>query len=100
VGALVAVVPFFYTVSVSLMNLTEAPERRLAAQHTPVQNYVNAWNQANFSQYSWNSVRISAITLLASCILHVGCLCLCAYGVLGQELLFSLLLATLMLQKQ
>lgn len=98
VGALVAVVPFFYTVSVSLMNLTEAQSGAWLPSTPQWQNYVNAWNQANFSQYSWNSVRISAITIAGELVFCT----LAAYAFArmefwGKNLLFSLLLATLML---
>ena len=98
IGALVAVIPFFYTVSVSLMNLTEATGGALVPSDPQWQNYPRAWNEANFSQYFWNSVRISTITLAG----EVICCVLAAYAFArmqfwGKELLFGLLLATLML---
>ena len=98
VGALVAIVPFLYTVSVSLMNLTEAQSGAWLPSTPQWQNYVTAWNQANFSQYSWNSVRIAAITIAGELVFCT----LAAYAFArmefwGKNLLFSLLLATLML---
>ena len=98
IGALVAVVPFFYTVSVSLMNLTEATGGAWLPSQPQWSNYITAWNQASFSLYFWNSVRIAAITLVGETIICT----LAAYAFArmefpGKGLLFSLLLATMML---
>lgn len=97
-GAAVAIVPFLYTFSVSLMNLTEANGGAWLPSTPQWSNYVDAWNQANFSQYFWNSVRIAAITVAGEIIFCT----LAAYAFArmefwGKNLLFSLLLATLML---
>ena len=98
IGAVVAVVPFLYTVSVSLMNLTEANGGAWLPGTPQWDNYTQAWNQANFSQYFWNSVRIAAITIVGEVVFCT----LAAYAFArmefwGKNLLFSLLLATLML---
>lgn len=98
IGALVAVIPFFYTVSVSLMNLTEATGGAWLPGQPQWSNYITAWNQASFSLYFWNSVRIAAITLVGETIICT----LAAYAFArmefpGKGLLFSLLLATMML---
>lgn len=97
-GAAVAIVPFLYTLSVSLMNLTEANGGAWLPSTPQWGNYVDAWNQANFSQYFWNSVRIAAITVAGEIVFCT----LAAYAFArmefwGKNLLFSLLLATLML---
>ena len=96
IGAAVAIVPFLYTVSVSLMNLTEANGGAWLPNSPQWGNYIQAWNQANFSQYFWNSVRIAAITISGEIIFCT----LAAYAFArmefwGKNLLFSLLLATL-----
>ncbi len=98
IGAVVAVVPFLYTVSVSLMNLTEANGGAWLPGTPQWGNYTQAWNQANFSQYFWNSVRIATITIVGEVVFCT----LAAYAFArmefwGKNLLFSLLLATLML---
>ncbi len=98
IGALVAVVPFFYTVSVSFMNLTEATGGAWLPSKLQWRNYILAWNQASFSLYFWNSVRIAAITLVGETIICT----LAAYAFArmefpGKGLLFGLLLATMML---
>jgi ABC-type glycerol-3-phosphate transport system permease component len=97
-GAIIAIVPFLYTVSVSLMNLTEATGGAWIPSTPQWSNYPRAWNQASFSLYFWNSVRIAAITLFGEVIFCV----LAAYAFArmnfpGKGLLFALLLATLML---
>ncbi|GIV68123.1 carbohydrate ABC transporter permease [Caldilinea sp.] len=97
-GAAVAIVPFLYTVSVSLMNLTEANGGAWLPSTPQWRNYIDAWNQANFSRYIWNSVRIAAITVAGELVFCT----LAAYAFArmefwGKNLLFSLLLSTLML---
>lgn len=98
IGAAVAIVPFLYTVSVSLMNLTEANGGAWLPSSPQWKNYIDAWNQANFSRYFWNSVRIAAITVsgeLVFCTLAAYAFARMEFW--GKNLLFSLLLATLML---
>ncbi|MFN8467016.1 MAG: carbohydrate ABC transporter permease [Caldilineaceae bacterium] len=97
-GAAIAIVPFLYTVSVSLMNLTEAARGDWLPATAHWENYLVAWNQANFSQYFWTSVRIAAITISGEVVFCT----LAAYAFArmefwGKRLLFTLLLATLML---
>ena len=97
-GAAIAIVPFLYTVSVSLMNLTEAARGDWLPATPHWENYLVAWNQANFSQYFWTSVRIAAITITGEVVFCT----LAAYAFArmefwGKRLLFTLLLATLML---
>ncbi|MBV7337175.1 hypothetical protein KFU94_54895 [Chloroflexi bacterium TSY] len=62
-GALMALLPFLYTVSVSLMNLTEATGGQLIPSELHWENYIEAWNDAKFSLYFWNSVRITILTV-------------------------------------
>lgn len=98
IGAIVSIVPFIYTISVSLMNLTEATRGDWLPGTPQWNNYVRAWRDASFDRYFWNSVRIAAITLTGEVVFCV----LAAYAFArmnfpGKTLLFSLLLATLML---
>lgn len=97
-GAVVAILPFLYTISVSLMNLTEANGGAWLPRTPQWNNYLDAWNQGNFASYFWNSVRIAAITVAGELLFCT----LAAYAFArmefwGKNLLFSLLLATLML---
>ncbi len=106
--ASIAIIPFVYTVSVSLMNLTEANGGAFYPGQFNINawtfdqlqwdNYSEAWRQANFSAYFWNSVRISAITIAGQLVFCT----LAAYAFarmefLGKNFLFALLLSTLML---
>jgi ABC-type glycerol-3-phosphate transport system permease component len=98
IGAIVALIPFVYTISVSLMNLTEATGGRLLPTELHWENYITAWNDANFSLYLGNSVKITLITLAGELVFST----LAAYAFArmqfpGKGFLFTLLLATLML---
>lgn len=98
VGAVLALVPFFYTVSVSLMNLTEATAGRWLPATPQWGNYTQAWNEANFSLYFWNSVRITLITVageLVFCTLAAYAFARMAFP--GKGFMFATLLSTLML---
>ena len=96
--AVLALAPFLYTVSVSLMNLTEATGGRLMPRAPQWQNYSEAWNQARFSRYFLNSVIIASITVAGEVIFCT----LAAYAFArlefpGKGFMFTLLLATLMI---
>ncbi len=97
-GAAIAIVPFLYTVSVSLMNLTEATGGAWLPSTPQWSNYARAWNDANFSLYFWNSVKITFITVggtLVFCTLAAYAFAWMEFP--GKSLLFALLLSTLML---
>jgi ABC-type glycerol-3-phosphate transport system permease component len=98
IAAIFALVPFLYTVSVSLMNLSEATGGRLVPSTPQWQNYPQAWNDARFSDYFLNSVIIAAITLSGEVVFCT----LAAYAFArlefpGKTFLFTLLLSTLMM---
>jgi ABC-type glycerol-3-phosphate transport system permease component len=61
-------------------------------------NYLEAWTSAKFNQYMWNSIRLTAITLIG--ILIVSTLAAYAFARMtfpGRNLLFALLLSTMMI---
>jgi ABC-type glycerol-3-phosphate transport system permease component len=96
--AVLALAPFLYTLSVSLMNLTEATGGRILPRTPQWHNYSQAWNQARFSQYFLNSVIIATLTVGGEVIFCT----LAAYAFArmefpGKGFLFALLLSTLML---
>lgn len=98
IAAVFALAPFLYTVSVSLMNLTEATGGRLLPNTPQWQNYPQAWNDARFSQYFRNSVILAAITVSGELIFCT----LAAYAFArlefpGKAFMFTLLLSTLMM---
>ncbi len=97
-GAVVAIIPFFLTVSWSLMNLSEATGQAILPRVPQWENYAKAWKEANFSVYFFNSVKIAGITLAGQLVFCT----LAAYAFArmrfpGKEFIYSLLLATLML---
>lgn len=98
IGAAVAVIPFLFTVSVSLMNLTEATGRTLIPRVPQWGNYATAWEDARFGLYFWNSVKITFITVTGQVVFCT----LAAYAFAqlefpGKNFLFTLLLSTLIL---
>jgi ABC-type glycerol-3-phosphate transport system permease component len=97
-GALIAIVPFLYTLSVSLMNLTEATGGRIFPGELQWGNYIEAWEDASFSKYFGNSVKIVLISLSGQIVFSV--LAAYAFAMMefpGKNFLFFLLLSTLML---
>lgn len=97
-GAICALVPFVYTVNVSLMNLTEATSGQFLPTELHWENYLQAWNDARFSLYFMNSVRITLITVIGEIVFCT----LAAYAFArmefpGKGFLFAILLSTLML---
>jgi ABC-type glycerol-3-phosphate transport system permease component len=98
IGALVAIVPFLWMISGSLMNLTEAMSRAILPNVPQWDNYSQAWNDANFKDYFMNSVIIAAITVsgqLVFCTLAGYAFARIKFP--GKNFLFTLMLATLMI---
>ncbi|MFO7682793.1 MAG: carbohydrate ABC transporter permease [Chloroflexota bacterium] len=94
----IALIPFFYTISVSLMNLTEATGGAWLPKDPQWSNYTKAWNDAKFDLYLWNTIKVTAITLLGQVVFCT----LAAYAFAqlefpGKNLLFAMLLSTLLL---
>jgi len=97
-GAVVALVPFLYTINVSLMNLTEATSGKFIPSELHWENYTKAWEDAKFSLYFMNSVKITLIATAGEVIF--GALAAYAFARMefpGKGFLFALLLSTLML---
>jgi len=97
-GVLLALLPFIWMVSWSLMSTVEVYTGKLIPARLMFGNYSIAWEQANFAQYMWNSARIVIISI-------TGLLLFCvpaAYAFarmkfFGKNVLFGLMLATLMI---
>ncbi len=97
-GILIAVFPFVSMITTSFMTLGEATSRTLIPAEIQWQNYSEAWVGGRFSEYFFNSVQITAITLVGQVVFCT----LAAYAFAsmrfpGKDALFSLLLTTLML---
>jgi len=98
VGAAVAIIPFLYTISSSLMTLTEANGRAILPSEPQWSNYIDAWTDASFGEYFWNSVIISALTVAGQLVFCT----MAAYAFArmefpGKNFLFTLMLSTLIL---
>lgn len=97
-GVLIAITPFFWMVSASLMTLGEATGRAILPASPQWHNYKEAWTDGNFSEYFFNSVQITLITIggqLVFCTLAAYAFASMRFP--ARDFLFSLLLTTLML---
>ncbi|MCU0484651.1 MAG: carbohydrate ABC transporter permease [Anaerolineales bacterium] len=97
-GAVMAVVPFFWMISTSLMTLGETINRQYLPKIPQFANYVEAWSEAKFDKYFVNSVIITLTTVAGLLVTSV----LAAYSFarikfVGRNLIFALLLATMMI---
>ena len=97
-GVIIAILPFFWMVSASLMNLTEATGRAILPSSPQLDNYEEAWDEANFSDYFANSMIIATVTVVGQLIFCT----LAAYAFAsikfpGKNIIFSILLTTLMI---
>lgn len=106
IGAFVALLPFLYMLANSLKTYGETITRVSALPFNPKfwpqvpqwVNYVEAWQDADFSHYFINSVIIGAVTV--SGILATSILAAYAFSKLnfaGKNVIFTILLATLMI---
>ena len=98
VGVLITIFPFFWMISTSLMTLGDAQGTRILPASIHLENYVNAWKEASFSLYIWNSVRITLLTLAGELLFSI----LAAYAFArikfpGRDVLFTTLLSTMMI---
>lgn len=98
VGVLVAIVPFLWMISASLMNLTEATGRAILPASPNFDNYIRAWNEANFSDYFYNSMIIAVITVAGQLIFcTLAAYAFASINFPGKNIIFSVLLTTLMI---
>ena len=98
IGVIIALFPFFWMISTSLMSLGEAQGTRLIPSSIHWENYVDAWKEAKFSLYMLNSVRITLVTLAGELTFSI----LAAYAFArikfpGRDLIFTALLSTMMI---
>jgi ABC-type glycerol-3-phosphate transport system permease component len=98
IGAAISMFPFVWMVLASFMSLGEALASRLWPTTWHPENYVDAWNGAQFSHYMLNSVLITTITLGGELVFSI----LAAYAFAriefpGRNLLFGVLLSSMMI---
>ncbi len=98
VGAVIAIIPFFWMTSTSLMTLGETINRKWLPAVAQWQNYIDAWNEAKFDKYFLNSVIITLTTVVG--LLITSILAGYAFGRMkffGKNVIFALLLSTMMI---
>jgi ABC-type glycerol-3-phosphate transport system permease component len=98
IGALAMILPFFWMVSTSFMTLGETINRQWIPKELQFINYIEAWEEANFSKYFLNSVIITITTMIGLLITSI----LAGYAFarihfFGRNLIFALLLSTMMI---
>ncbi len=97
-GAVIAILPFFWMISTSLMTLGETINKQWLPKVPQFSNYVEAWTEAKFSKYFLNSVIITVVTLTG--LLTTSILAGYAFGRIkffGRDVLFAILLSTMMI---
>jgi ABC-type glycerol-3-phosphate transport system permease component len=97
-GAFIAVIPFIWMISTSLMSLPDAIGVRFFPTELHPENYVQAWKEAQFAEYFINSVQITMITLAGELTFSI----LAAYAFArinfpGRDLIFGIMLSTMMI---
>lgn len=97
-GAIVAVIPFFWMISTSLMTLGETINRQWLPKIPQFSNYIEAWTEAKFDRYFMNSVVITLTTIVGLLFTSI----LAAYSFarikfFGRDIIFALLVATMMI---
>ena len=98
IGVIITVFPFVWMTFTSLMSLGEAQGTRIFPSAIHLENYVDAWKEASFSLYIWNSIRITLLTLAGE--LTVSTLAAYAFARIkfpGRDFIFTALLSTLMI---
>ncbi len=98
VGGILAILPFFWMVSTSLMTLGETINKQWLPKVPQFSNYVEAWTEAKFGKYFFNSVVITTVTLAG--LLTTSILAGYAFGRMkffGSSALFAILLSTMMI---
>ncbi len=98
IGGVLAIIPFFWMISTSLMTLGETINKQWLPAAPQWGNYVEAWNEAQFSKYFMNSVIITFTTLAG--LLFTSTLAGYAFGRIkffGRNAIFAVLLATMMI---
>jgi ABC-type glycerol-3-phosphate transport system permease component len=98
VVAIISTFPFFWMISTSVMSLGDAQGITVIPSEIHLENYANAWKEADFSIYIWNSTRITLLTLAGE--LTFSTLAAYAFARIkfpGRDLIFTFLLSTMMI---
>lgn len=98
IGAFLSLIPFIWMISTSVMSLGEALGTAFFPSEFHFENYIEAWERAQFSEYFLNSVLITLITLAGQLTFSI----LAAYAFAriefpGRDFIFTTLLSTMMI---
>lgn len=97
-GVVIAIVPFFWMLSTSLMTLGETINKQWLPKTPQLGNYIEAWTEAKFAKYFLNSVIITAVTVAGQ--LTVSILAAYAFARIkffGRNFIFTILLSSMMI---
>lgn len=98
IGLIQALLPFYWMLSSSVMSLTEVNFGYWFPSQIRLENYSLAWQQANFGQFMWNSVRITGITLIGQMLVCIpAAYAFARMRFIGRNVLFGITVATLMI---
>jgi ABC-type glycerol-3-phosphate transport system permease component len=97
-GAVLAVAPFLWMVSMSFMSPGEIVIGRVFPEQLLFSNYADAWQRANFAQYMWNSARITVIQVVGTLLVCVpAAYAFARMNFVGKNIVFTLMIATMMI---
>jgi ABC-type glycerol-3-phosphate transport system permease component len=97
-GAVVALGPFLWMLSASLMSASEIAVGRAIPGQLLFENYPRAWELANLGQFMWNSTRITAIAVVGELLFCVpAAYAFARMRFYGRDILFGITLSTMMI---
>jgi ABC-type glycerol-3-phosphate transport system permease component len=97
-GTALALGPFIWVLSASLMSTAEIAAGRVLPSTPIVENYARAWEMANLALYFWNSIRVALIAVVGELIFCVpAAYAFARMQFYGRNTLFTLMLATMMI---
>ncbi|MEO8608230.1 MAG: carbohydrate ABC transporter permease [Chloroflexota bacterium] len=97
-GTVLAVGPFLWMLSSSLMTASEIAGGKLIPGELLFSNYPTAWAQANLAQFMWNSIRITVITVSGELLFcTLAAYAFARMNFYGKNMLFGLMLVTMMI---
>jgi len=100
-GGLLMMAPFIWMVSTALKPPADQFSRSLFPETITFENFATAWERMEFQHLLWNSFRIAALSTVGQLITcSMGAFVFAVVKFKGRDLLFLLLLATLMVPYQ
>ncbi len=97
-SAALALLPFYWMISTSLMTLGETINRKWLPAIPQFINYIEAWEEADFAKYFVNSVIITLTSIIG--IMFTSTLAGYAFARIkffGREVIFAIILSTMMI---